>query len=173
MLYHVSLAGRTFQIELNDGHACIDGDAAGDTELLAVPGTPVHHLLVGGRSHTLVARPGSSRGVWDLHLDGTRYLVEVVDERTRLIRSLTHGQAAQPGPGPVRAPMPGLIVRIEVEPGQRVSSGQGVVIMEAMKMENELRAEGEGVVARVLVAAGQPVEKGAVLIEFDSDAANK
>jgi biotin carboxyl carrier protein len=56
-----------------------------------------------------------------------------------------------------------------VEPGNLVSSGQGVVIMEAMKMENELRAERDGVVARVLAAAGQPVDKGAVLIEFEAD----
>jgi pyruvate carboxylase subunit B len=64
--------------------------------------------------------------------------------------------------------MPGLIVRVEVAPGQTVTAGQGVVIMEAMKMENELRAESDGVVARVHVTAGQPVEKGAVLMEFEA-----
>ena len=168
MLYHVTLSGRTYQVELVDGRVRIDGEEYGDTELAAVPGTPVHHLLVAGRSHTLVARPGERRGFWDLHVDGTRHVAEVIDERTRVIRSLTRAQAGPHGPKPVRAPMPGLIVRVEVAPGQRVAPGQGVVIMEAMKMENELRAEGDGVVARVLVAAGQPVEKGAVLIEFEA-----
>ena len=67
--------------------------------------------------------------------------------------------------------MPGLVVRVEVAAGERVRAGQGVVIMEAMKMENELRAEGEGVVARVLATAGQPVEKGAILVEFERDGA--
>lgn len=171
MLYHVTLAGRTYQVELVDGQIRLDGELLGDSELAAVPGTHIHHLLVDGRSHTLVARPGESRGMWDVHVDGSRQLVEVVDERTRVIRSLTRQAATVQGPRPVRAPMPGLIVRIEVEPGLRVTAGQGVVIMEAMKMENELRAEADGVVARVLVEPGQPVDKGAVLIEFEAEAA--
>jgi biotin carboxyl carrier protein len=82
---------------------------------------------------------------------------------------VTGAAAAATGPRPVRAPMPGLIVRVEVEPGQEVRAGQPIVIMEAMKMENELRAEAAGLVARVLVAAGQPVEKGAILVEFEAD----
>jgi biotin carboxyl carrier protein len=60
-------------------------------------------------------------------------------------------------------------VRVEVEPGQRVTPGQGVIIVEAMKMENELKADGGGVVSRVHVTAGQPVEKGVVLIEFETE----
>jgi len=166
MLYHVTLSGRTFRVELEEGRIRIDGEPVGATELLAAPGTTVYHLLVDGRSHTLVARPAGPRGLWDLHVDGARYLAEVIDERSRVIRGLTRRAAAESGPRPVRAPMPGLIVRVEVAPGDVVSAGQGVVIMEAMKMENELRAEDGGAVARVLVAAGQPVEKGAVLIEF-------
>jgi pyruvate carboxylase subunit B len=91
---------------------------------------------------------------------------EVVDERTRAIRALTGRSGAAAGPRPVRAPMPGLVVRVEVEAGQSVVAGQGVVIMEAMKMENELRAETGGVVARVHAVPGAAVEKGAVLVEF-------
>jgi biotin carboxyl carrier protein len=63
--------------------------------------------------------------------------------------------------------MPGLVLRIEVEPGQEIKAGQGVIVVEAMKMENELRAETGGTVARVLVREGEPVERGAVLIEFE------
>jgi pyruvate carboxylase subunit B len=59
-----------------------------------------------------------------------------------------------------------MVVRVEVEPGQHVGAGQGVVIIEAMKMENELKADAAGVVSKVLVTAGTAVEKGAVLIEF-------
>jgi pyruvate carboxylase subunit B len=67
----------------------------------------------------------------------------------------------------MRAPMPGLIVRVDVTAGDEVRTGEGVVIIEAMKMENELRADGGGIVSRVLVEAGQAVEKGAVLVEFE------
>ena len=66
------------------------------------------------------------------------------------------------------APMPGLVVRVNVREGDEVRSGQGLVVMEAMKMENELRATAAGVVRRVVVAAGSAVEKGALLVEMEA-----
>ena len=73
------------------------------------------------------------------------------------------------GPKPIRAPMPGLVVRVNVQEGDTVEAGQSVAIVEAMKMENDLKAEGPGRVAAVLVEAGEPVEKGAVLVEFEAE----
>jgi pyruvate carboxylase subunit B len=68
---------------------------------------------------------------------------------------------------PLLAPMPGLVVRVNVKAGDTVEAGQGLIVMEAMKMENELRAHGAGVVKAVRVAPGDAVEKGAVLVEMD------
>jgi biotin carboxyl carrier protein len=167
MRYFVTIHGRTFEVELSPSGVRVDGRSV-VAELLAVPGTPVRHLLADGRSHTVIGRSGEDAGAWDVHLDGVRLTAEVVDERTRAIRAMTGKRAGPTGPRPVRAPMPGLIVRIDVEAGQAVQAGQGIAIIEAMKMENELRAEAAGVVARVLVAPGQPVEKGAVLVEFEA-----
>jgi biotin carboxyl carrier protein len=65
--------------------------------------------------------------------------------------------------------MPGLVVRVSVAAGDRVEAGQSVVIMEAMKMENDLKAEAAGVVGRVAVESGEAVEKGAVLVEFSAE----
>lgn len=167
MRYYVTIGDRTFEVDLSGDVVLIDGQPV-SAELAAVPGTPLQHLLADGRSYRLVARGGEGRGSWDIHLDGQRYEVEVVDERTRAIRAMTGAGAAQQGPKPVRAPMPGLVVRVEVDVGQEVKPGQGVVIIEAMKMENELKAEAAGKVARILVERGQAVEKGAVLVEFDA-----
>lgn len=69
----------------------------------------------------------------------------------------------------VRSPMPGRVVRVLVAPGQAVAAGQGVVVLEAMKMENEVRAPNAGAVARVHVAAGDAVEANAALITFASE----
>jgi biotin carboxyl carrier protein len=63
--------------------------------------------------------------------------------------------------------MPGLVVRVLVEPGQRVTAGAGVVVLEAMKMENQLKAQAEAVVKSVKVSPGKTVEKGEVLVEFE------
>jgi biotin carboxyl carrier protein len=62
--------------------------------------------------------------------------------------------------------MPGLVVRVQVEPGETVTTGQALVVLEAMKMENELKAAGPGVVAEVTIQAGQVIERGQVLIRF-------
>jgi pyruvate carboxylase subunit B len=165
MRYFVTVAGQTIEVELTASGAVIDGKPV-NAELHDLPGTTFRHLLVDGRSVPLVLSAGEQRGVWDVHIDGRRYQAEVLDERSRAIREMTGAVATPRGLRPVRAPMPGLVVRIDVEPGQAVRAGQGMVIVEAMKMENELKAEAAGVVARILVRPGQAVEKGTVLVEF-------
>ncbi len=74
---------------------------------------------------------------------------------------------APAGPSPLVAPMPGLVVRVTVQPGDVVAAGQGLVVMEAMKMENELRAPAAGTVKSVRVVPGTAIEKGAVLVELE------
>jgi pyruvate carboxylase subunit B len=132
---------------------------------MAVPGTPARQLLIEGRPTILTMR-SAGRGHWSLEIGGDRWEVEVVDERTRHIRSLTAGAWRQRGPVILRAPMPGLVVRVLVEPGQEVAAGSGLVVLEAMKMENELKAPAAGTVGAVRAQTGQAVEKGEVLVEF-------
>ncbi len=167
MLYHVTIAGRTVAVDLAEDRITIDGTAVGSAELLPLSSTGVHHLIADGHSHAMLAH-ASAPGTWDLHIAGRRLTAEVVDERTRAIRAMTRASTGPVGPRPVKAPMPGLVVRIDVVAGDAVRAGQGVLIMEAMKMENELKADVSGVVARVLAQPGQAVEKGAVLIEFET-----
>ena len=168
MRYYVTVEGQEFEVDLTGEVPRVDGEeVVGD--LNQVPGTPTRLLLVDGHSHTLVARRGSG-DAWELYLDGEPFEADVVDERTRAIREMTGQAAADLGPRPIRAPMPGLVVRVAVEPGDTVEAGQSVAIVEAMKMENDLRAETGAVVAKVLVEAGEPVEKGAILVEFEATA---
>jgi len=167
MRYYVTIGEKTFEVDLHDGRITVDGDSV-DATLAALPGTPLRQLVVDNRSYAVSARPGESRGAWSIRLAGRHAEAQVVDERRRAIQAMTGKNTAQQGPKPIRAPMPGLVLRVDVEPGQAVKAGQGVVIIEAMKMENELRADAAGTVARVLVQEGSAVEKGAVLIEFES-----
>jgi pyruvate carboxylase subunit B len=84
------------------------------------------------------------------------------------IRALAGAGAAAAGPRPIVAPMPGMVVKVEVAAGDTVRAGQGIVIVEAMKMENELRASGAGRVTRVHVSKGDAVAKDQVLVELEA-----
>ena len=165
MRYFVTLEGRTLEVELTESGVVVNGRTLA-VELASVPGTPVRRLSVQGRSHPLHVEAVNNSGELEFHLDGERFVATVEDERTHAIRAMTGASSAAAGPKPVKAPMPGLVVRVEVAVGDVVKAGQGVVIIEAMKMENELRADAAGKVTKVNATPGQPVEKGAVLIEF-------
>jgi len=165
MKYHVLIGDRTVEVDLSGDQPRVDGRPI-QAELVTVPGTPIHHLRIDQTSRSLIGRPGERRGTWHLTIEGQPVSAEVVDERTKAIRAMA-GVEETASAGTLVAPMPGMVVRILVEPGQTVAAGQGVIVVEAMKMENELRSPAAGVVAHVAVSAGQAVEKGALLIVFE------
>ncbi|MBI4501054.1 MAG: hypothetical protein HY700_07830 [Gemmatimonadetes bacterium] len=107
-------------------------------------------------------------GGWELQREGRRWMAEVADERTRSLKQLVGRSQHRPENGIVRAPMPGMVLRLAVETGQKVAAGGGLLVLEAMKMENEIRASGGGVVKQIFVRPGQAVEKGAKLIEISA-----
>ena len=164
MKYIVTVAGREIEVDIEGDQVRVGGRSLA-AALRPVPGTPLRHLLVGGHPSTLVIE-GNGRGHWTIGVRGERWDVEAVDERTRHIRSLTGAGTSDRGAAALKAPMPGLVVRILAEPGQAVSQGAGVVVLEAMKMENELKASADAKVKAVRVRPGEPVEKGQVLVEF-------
>ncbi|HTO72503.1 MAG TPA: biotin/lipoyl-containing protein [Gemmatimonadales bacterium] len=163
MKYFVTVDGREFVVEVDGDRVRADGQEF-IAHLGSVPGTPLRHLLVGDRSVTLAIEGG--KGQWQVARHGNRREIDIVDERTRHIRTLTGESGVKRGIGALKAPMPGLVVRIPVSEGQKVAAGASLLVLEAMKMENELRASGEGTVKTIRVRAGQAVEKGEVLIEF-------
>ena len=120
-------------------------------------------LVLGAES--IVAEITDEDGVSVVHVDGETYRIRVEEETRYLIR--TRGGAAGGGGQVLKAPMPGRVVLIEVAVGQRVQKGDGLVILEAMKMENEFRAVGEGTVKEIRVEVGQAVNPGDVLIVIE------
>lgn len=162
MKYHVTVADRSYEIELDGDQVRVDGTRVA-ASVATIPGTPVRHLVLEGRSVTLAAEP-LEPGRWAFVSAGEVVEVEVIDERTRHIRSLVGAGRSQAAGGTVKAPMPGLVVRVLVEPGHTVVAGAGLVVLEAMKMENELKAPRAGVVETVAARPGQAVEKGQVLV---------
>jgi pyruvate carboxylase subunit B len=163
--YVVTVGGNRVEVAIDGEGLWVAGERV-VARLAEVAGTPVKVVTIGDRVHRVVAQRGESRGQYSLWIDGHRYDVEALDERTRAIRDLS-GSSAQPsGPAPLVAPMPGLIVRVNVQVGDPVQAGQAVVVMEAMKMENDLRTQSSGIVSALRVKPGDAVEKGAVLVEL-------
>ena len=166
MRYFVEVSGEEMEVAVEGGAVLVDGERL-PARLLTGPDDRPVALELDGSTHALVpgVRGGAGR---TLHLDGRPYRVEVETERERRVREMKGTAGGGGGPRPLKAPMPGLVVKVEVEEGQTVVAGQGLVIVEAMKMENELEAEADGIVARVLVQAGQTVDKDDVLVDFQA-----
>ena len=169
MKYLVDVNGVRVDVVLDTDGVTVNG-ARELAQLTDVEGTPVRLVTIGGVQHRVVARGRGTRGTYALWVDGWRFDVEALDERARAIRELSAALQGPAGPAPVVAPLPGLIVRVDVAVGDRVAAGQGVVVMEAMKMENELRAQAAGIVRVVNAVVGTAVEKGTRLIEFELEA---
>ena len=163
---------RTVEVDVVGPQVTMDG-APLDAHLAAVVGTPLYHLLLDGYSWTVAVEPldqadGMAGGRWVFGVVGERVDVEVVDERARQIEAVAGRGPVAAASGMVVAPMPGLVVRVQVVEGQHVEAGAALVVVEAMKMENELRAARAGVVRTIHVTIGQAVEKGALLVTMES-----
>jgi biotin carboxyl carrier protein len=165
--YHVTLRDRTYVVDVDGGSVAIDGERL-EAHGASIAGTPLLQLLLGKDSWTVAYQHVEGRR-WALGAAGERWEVEVQDDRSKQIEALTGQGRKPPAGGVVKAPMPGLVVRVEVSEGKVVEAGEGLVVVEAMKMENELRASHRGVVEQVHVKAGDRVEKGAPLLTLSSE----
>lgn len=166
MKYFVRIGSRDQELTVDGDSVVLDGRVVA-ARVQQIPGSPLQLVTIDGAVHRLIARR-LERGVYELSMDGHRFTVEALDERARVIRGLAGAAQKTAGPAHLNAPMPGLIVRVNVRDGDPVRAGQGLVVMEAMKMENELRAAAAGTVKRVVAAPGSAVEKGALLIEMEA-----
>jgi biotin carboxyl carrier protein len=125
-----------------------------------------HGILLGA------AVPGSRPGTTEREVvvDGWRIVVEVESERRAALRERArrgHDEAVHGGPTEVRAIIPGRVVSVSIVPGDAVEAGQQLLVVEAMKMQNELRAPREGTVAQVAVAPGRNIEVGDLLLVLE------
>jgi biotin carboxyl carrier protein len=165
MKFEAELDGRVVPIEVEGGpgryRVSLEGEVL-DVDARWV-GEGLWSLVIGAGS--IVAEITEEDGVSVVHVDGETYRIRVEEETRYLIR--TRGGAAAAGGQVLKAPMPGRVVLIEVAVGQRVQRGDGLVILEAMKMENEFRASGEGTVKEIRVQAGQAVNPGDVLMVIE------
>jgi acetyl/propionyl-CoA carboxylase alpha subunit len=155
--YAVRAGDRDLAIEMTpEGRFLVDERVLAADIAEVVP-RRVWSVVIDGEAHE-VAFVGDGR-VW---VDGDEIRLDVVDERA-VVAGRAAGATAT-GRQEIRAPMPGLLKTVHVAEGETVSAGDAIVTLEAMKMENELRAAHGGTVARIAVAQGTKVEGGALLV---------
>lgn len=165
MKYFVEWAGRTRVVEVvagKDGPRVLVDGVAHRADVESVEGTGLHSLLLDHRSVSFAAR--FEEGVAVLQLHDRELRVPVDDEKTREAKRATAGAKKAAGHGVVKAVMPGVVKEVRVAVGAAVALHQPLLVLEAMKMENELRAPRAGTVTAIHVTPGQAVEKGATLL---------
>jgi len=164
----------TFHVQIDDTSARLEVERHGDRCRFRMGDQPERHaqltevepgiysVLLDGRSYEAHAEIGNDCA-W-ITIRGHRFRVAITDPRRwSTKRAGAHGHEREE----IIAPMPGKIVRLLVEPGQAIEAGQGIVVMEAMKMQNELKAHRTGRVAAIPVHAGDTVSAGAILATIE------
>lgn len=124
-------------------------------------------VVIGGRSHrVLVLKEDKENRTVRLRIGDRTCTVALEEEQDRLMLTLGLDKASQKA-SDLKAPMPGLVLNVLVKPGDAVKKNEPVLVLEAMKMENVIKAPGDGVVKAIPAQKGKPVEKGQLLVQFE------
>jgi biotin carboxyl carrier protein len=158
---------KSFEIEFQNGNAggTLNGKPFQWDVLQTGPST--WHVLLNEVSYTIVLDAhDTDNHAYTLSVNGKQVIVSTLDKMQLLLKSMGIDHTASAKLNEVKAPMPGLVLRIEVEEGQAVHKGDNLLVLEAMKMENMIKAPGDAIIGKIRVNPGVAVEKNQVLIQF-------
>ena len=162
MKYITTIDEKEFEVEVIDERHIRIGDRLVEVDFESVSGQPVFSLILDGKSYEAFVYQGEED--WGVLIRGRQYQVNVEDEREKRLKSSVGGGSLEGGEFHLKAPMPGLVVAILMEEGQEVKKGQVMLILESMKMQNELKAPRDGTIGRIRVKAGESVEQRQTLL---------
>jgi len=162
MKYISTIGDEQFAIEINHNNQVTVNDRLVEIDMQQMLDTTMHSIVIDGQSHDV--RMNEGEGVYVVQLSGEIFEVVVEDERTRRLAGFRSGLGADSGEVIIKAPMPGVVVEVLVRPGQPVEPGDVVVILESMKMQNELKSPRAGQVHAVRVTAGDKVDPSTILV---------
>jgi biotin carboxyl carrier protein len=162
MRYITTIDNKEYAVDvIDDKHISINGKIL-EVDFESVSGQPVYSLIIDGKSHEGYVYPDEEN--WQVLLRGRLYQAQVEDEREKRLRAAAGGGVAESGEFHLKAPMPGMVVIIPVAEGDVVRKGQVLLILESMKMQNELKSPKDGTVHRIRVRAGETVEQRQALL---------
>lgn len=155
-----------YQIAIADREYAVPEDALSQLDLIAT-GPGAYHLLHNNKSFAVeVLRTDPDAKTISLRINGREHHLQLADATDQLVKRLGFSAVSTAKSLNAIAPMPGLVIDIMVAEGDTVAAGTPLLILEAMKMENVLKAEGDGVVKAITVKKGDAVEKKQLLIEL-------
>ncbi len=163
MNLEIKIAGRSRTVELERSHeswrARLDGrEVAADLAEIA-PGK--YSILLDGRSFEVSVTALPASGTLRIQSGSEEFAAEIIDPR--IWRGRRGALVEAEGRQQVLAPMPGKVLRVLVKAGEKVEANQGILVVEAMKMQNEIRSPKTGTIERLLISEGQTVNAGEVL----------
>ena len=162
MRYIATINEEEYLIEiLDEHHVTINGKPL-EVDYNSVSGQPIFSILVNGRSFEGFVYSGEDN--WEVVLMGRQIPVQVEDEREKRLKAAAGGSISETGEYHLKAPMPGMIVSIPVKESQEIEKGEVLVILESMKMQNELKSPRAGVISRIRVTSGESVEQRQTLL---------
>lgn len=163
--YFAEIEGVEYQIEiLSDKRVVINGEPY-EFDFQGLRQHLSYSLLLEGKSFEINIY--QENGVWEVLLRGNQYSVQVEDERERRLRMATGQVSKQEGKIILQAPMPGLVIEIPVKEGQKVDEGDVLLVLESMKMQNELTAPQAGRITRIQAKVNAHVERKQVLLVLE------
>ena len=164
MKYYARIGLNEYEVEVDKETITINGESV--VVDLCQSGVPeLYSVLFGSYSYDMIIEP--HRFDYTITFRGEQFQVQVEDERTRKLNTGRKAPALPHGELAIRAPIPGLVVKVLIAIGDEIVDGQPLVILEAMKMENEIRSLRAGVVRSIAVVEGQRVEQGETLLVVD------
>jgi biotin carboxyl carrier protein len=161
MKYVTTINDKQFEIEIQQDGAILVNGQPREVDFLPL-GPSLYSIIMNNLS--LEAVIDDKDGQYQVLMGGRLYEGQVLDERARLLLSRSGDLSDSSGEVSIKAPMPGLIVAVTVAEGQAVKKGETVVILESMKMQNELKSPRDGTVQRISVQPGQSVEQKKALV---------
>jgi biotin carboxyl carrier protein len=162
MKYITTIDEKEFAVDIIDDRHLSINDKIYEVDFQSISGQPVYSMLIDGKSYEAYVYSGEEE--WQVLLLGRHYPVKVEDEREKRLKSSVGGKVQESGEFQMKSPMPGLVVATLVTEGQQVEKGQVLVILESMKMQNELKSPRAGKVERIKVKAGESVEQRQLLL---------
>ena len=164
-MLNIKVNNQDYVFNLIAGTAMLNGKAVNADTIKLEPNK--YHVLINNQSFTIELLSKNENGKSMVILvNGIKHEVEIKDRYDALLSQLGMDKLLNTKSNAIKAPMPGMVLRIHVKEGDTIKKGDPILVLEAMKMENVIKADGDGVIKRIGVQEKQAVEKNTVLIEL-------